>query len=693
MREKLKNLFYPESVAVIGASNSFDKLGYHVMKSLAGNYAGRIYPINPKGEKVWGLDSFTSIGLVPGDVDLAVIVVPASLVPDTLHQCGRKGVKGVVLITAGFREIEDAQGEVLQEEIRGICEEYQLPVIGPNTFGFANITNGVNASFTSEFLQLEKGGVVLISQSGGICHLCGFLAIQQRVGLSALMSLGNRLNVDFPEALRFFAEEDEATRVIALYIEGLDEPRKLLDVVKSLNGRKPIVAYKAGKSEKGDSASKFHTGSLAGNHRIWTGALRQAGILEARSAEELIDTAKVLDLCAPAKGTRFAVLSGQAGPGVIAADALEAYGLTLSRFSAETQARINELLPPVAIRTNPVDMGPAWYNPRAMLDILNAVVHDEYTDGVIFIAVYASANIEVVPMMETFMKDNEAFSKPVAGVFTAPPGIWEESVKGLDGKKGMAILPTPERAARAMSNLWKAGLLKGDRENSLAGSAEGGEMVAEKLLLGLEAFRFLEGEGFSVLKTLGARNEEEAARAASEIGFPVALKIDSPDVVHKTETGGIRVSLRDETEVKGAFADIVADFTSANPGKRLNGVIVQGHGSGVELIMGTLTDDQFGPVLMCGLGGVFVEALEDVSFRLIPLAARDAKEMIEDLQGYKVLKNPRGQTIDLAAVQDLVLQVSRLVEAHPEVREMDLNPVFVSSNGVRICDARIKFRG
>jgi acyl-CoA synthetase (NDP forming) len=452
-------LFSPGSVAVIGASNSFDKLGYHVMKSLVGRYAGSIYPVNPKGEKVWGIDSYRAIGEVPGDVDLAVIVVPAALVPDALHECGKKGVQGVVLITAGFSEIEDTNGEVLQEEIRSICEKYELPVIGPNTFGFVNIASGVNASFTSEFLEIEKGGVALISQSGGMCHVCGFLAIEQRVGMSALMSLGNRLNVGFPEAVRFFVEEHEPTRVVALYIEGLDDPRSLLDLAKTLGKKKPIVAYKAGKSEKADSASKFHTGSLAGNHRIWTGAFRQAGILEVRTAEELIDTAKVLDLCAPAQGKRIAVLSAQAGPGVTASDALEAHGLTLCRFSTETQEKINAILPPVAIRSNPVDMGPAWYNPKAMLDILNVVVEDEGTDGVIFIAVYASANLAVAPALEGHMKENKAFAKPVVGVFTAPPGIWDTDIRNLDGRKGMAILPTPERAARAMANLWKAGAL------------------------------------------------------------------------------------------------------------------------------------------------------------------------------------------------------------------------------------------
>jgi acyl-CoA synthetase (NDP forming) len=462
MNEKLKSLFSPESIAVIGASNSFDKLGYHVMKSLVGNYQGKIFPINPKGESIWGIDSYPSLAEVPEAVDLAVIVVPASLVAETVHACGQKAVKGIVLITAGFREIEDTKGEVLQHELRAAASHYGLPIVGPNTFGYVNLTLGINASFTSEFSQIEKGGVTLVSQSGGMCHLCGFLAIDERVAMSKLMSLGNRCNVDFPEMLRYLVEEDEATKVIALYIEGLDNPRDLIETAASLRGRKPIIAYKAGRSEKGDSASRFHTGSLAGNHDIWTGALRQAGVLQVESTDELLDTAKALDACALPAGPCVAVLSGQAGPGMIASDALERVKLQLSRFAPATQEKINNLLPPIAIRTNPVDMGPAWYNPGAMLEILQAAVEDEGTDGVIFLAMYASANLKLAEELEKYMKALEPFRKPVIACFTAPPGIWDESIKRLDRQKGMVILTTPERAAKAMSNLWKARLLRRD---------------------------------------------------------------------------------------------------------------------------------------------------------------------------------------------------------------------------------------
>jgi acyl-CoA synthetase (NDP forming) len=273
--------------------------------------------------------------------------------------------------------------------------------------------------------------------------------------MSALMSLGNRCNFDFPEALTYFIDHDDATKVVALYIEGLDMPRHLIETAQSLRGKKPIVALKAGRSEKGDSASRFHTGSMAGNHQIWKGALKQAGILAVDTAEELIDTAKALDSCPLPAGPRIAILSGQAGPGMIAADTIDRAGLQLSNFTTETQEVINRLLPPIAIRTNPVDMGPAWYSPKDMLHILSATLDDDGTDGVIFLAMYASANLKLAEELLREFEESDTFPKPVMACFTAPPGVWDHAIQEIDGQKGMVVLPTPERAVKAMGNLWR----------------------------------------------------------------------------------------------------------------------------------------------------------------------------------------------------------------------------------------------
>jgi acetyl-CoA synthetase (ADP-forming) len=452
--EKLTKLFCPSSVAVIGASDNFDKLGYHVMKSLVeGKYQGDVYPINPRGQEIWGIRAYASIEDVRGEVELAIIVVPAQLVPRVLEECGRKGVKGVVLITAGFRELEDPAGAALQEEIREVAARWSLPIIGPNTFGFVNLPFSLNASFTSELSLLEKGGVTLVSQSGGFSHLCGFRSVDQKVGFSKLVGLGNRCNVGFPEMVDYLANDPD-TRVIALYIEGMDDPRRLMEAAKK--ARKPIVAYKAGRSERGDDASRFHTGSLAGNYRVYQGAFRQAGILEVGDTEELLDVAKALDNLPPLEGNRVAVLSSQAGPGMIACDVAEAQGLTLPSFTPSTQDRINQLLPPLAIRTNPVDMGPAWYSPEAIIEITAAVEEDDNIDGIIFLATYASANLALVKAMKDHLQDKRSLKleKPLIACFAAPPAIWWEDIRAMD-KEGMVVLPTPERAARAMGALWR----------------------------------------------------------------------------------------------------------------------------------------------------------------------------------------------------------------------------------------------
>ncbi|MBW2040313.1 MAG: CoA-binding protein [Deltaproteobacteria bacterium] len=451
---KLPRVFRPESVMVIGASNNPDKLGYHVMKSLVkGGYPGRIFPINPNSSVVWDLPAFPDLDKVSGDVDLAIIAVPAQVVPGVLEGCHRKGVQGIVLITAGFSEIEDPAGGSLQERVRKMADAWSLPIIGPNTFGFVDLNTSLNASFTPEFSLLSKGGIALVSQSGGFCHLSGFRALDENVGFSKIIGLGNRCNMDFPDILPYLADDPD-TRVIALYIEGMDEPRRLLDAARKVRGRKPIVAYKAGRGESGDSASRFHTGSLAGRYEIYRGAFRQGGILEVGDTEELLDTAKALDTLAPLQGNRVAVLSSQAGPGMIACDVCEAHGLCLVDFSPTIQERINELLPPLAIRTNPVDMGPAWYNPGAIIGIMEAVIEDPGIDGVVFLAMYASANIALAGEMRKYFEEREPLTKPLTACFSAPSPIWSEDVKVMDRKKGMVFLPTPERAARTMGNLW-----------------------------------------------------------------------------------------------------------------------------------------------------------------------------------------------------------------------------------------------
>ncbi len=455
MLKNLERLFNPRAVAVLGASANPDKLGFHVMKSLtSGGFKGTIVPVNPGADSIMGIPAFSSLGDFPTAIDLAVIVLPAKMVPGIFQECSQKGVKGVVLITAGFREIDDPQGAALQNVLAELAQKADLPVIGPNTFGMLNLQLDLNASFTPEFSLLPKGNIAFVSQSGGVSHLVGFLAMRQNVGFSKIVGLGNRLNIDFPEMIAYLMNDPD-TRVIALYIEGMDEPRRFLAAMKNTRfAKKPVVAYKTGNSRTGNQASASHTGSLAGKQEIYEGALKQAGVLQVDSAERLLDTARALSLCPLPAERKVAILTGQAGPGIAAADVCEFAGLEIATFQPATQMLINDLLPPLAMRTNPVDMGPAWYNTQAIEGIIGAAIEDDNVDGILLLMVFASANRDAVKGFSRLLLEWKQ-RKPVISCLLSPPGIWDEEIRQLEAGGALVNFPTPERAASALAALWE----------------------------------------------------------------------------------------------------------------------------------------------------------------------------------------------------------------------------------------------
>jgi len=449
----LDAIFNPRSVAVIGASDNPGKLGSHVMKSLTqGRYPGKIYPVNPGKDEILGIKTYPSLSQVPDTVNLSVIVLPAEQVPKIIKECKEKGVRGIVLITAGFKEIEDKRGESLQKEITELADQSGIKIIGPNTFGIVNLHLPLNASFTPEFSLVEKGGISFVSQSGGMSHLMAFLSLQDKVGFSKIIGLGNRCNVDFAEMVEYLIK-DSQTKVIAMYMEGIDQPKRLMEVAKRGNREKPILAYKVGRFSTSDKASRFHTGSLAGKHEIYESAFKQAGILTVGSSEELLDTAKALTMCPLPEGNKVAVLSGQAGPGMAACDVCEMEGLLIPPFSMETQKRVEELLPPLAIRTNPVDMGPAWYDSEAIRGIVHTVLEDKNIDAIILCIMFASANRPAVGILTELLLERR-INKPILCCFSSPPGIWDDEIKRLEGS-GIPNYPTPERAAKTLVNLFR----------------------------------------------------------------------------------------------------------------------------------------------------------------------------------------------------------------------------------------------
>jgi acyl-CoA synthetase (NDP forming) len=447
-------LFNPRSVAVIGASENPGKLGFHVMKSLTkGGYSGKIIPVNPGSREIMGFTAYPGVNEYDQQIDLAIVVVPAQRVPAVFAECVNKRIKGIVLITAGFKEIDDPAGGDLHEEIAGIANASQIPVIGPNTFGMINFHSNLNASFTPEFSLLKKGSICIVSQSGGISHLLGFMAMRADVGFSKIIGLGNRLNVDFAQMLEYLMDDSDS-KVIVLYIEGVDQPRELIERAKKYNSKKPIIAYKTGKGRVGDQASLSHTGSIAGRHEIYTGALTQAGILTVDNTETLLDTAKAMASCPIPDSHGMAVLSGQAGPGMAACDLCVDQGLKIVQFTQKTQQKINERLPPLALRTNPVDMGPAWYDSEAIEGIVRAVMDDDNVGGILFLMMFASANVDALKGISGLL-ERWGQQKPVISCILSPPGIWDKQIRALEESGALINYPTPERATRAMANLWR----------------------------------------------------------------------------------------------------------------------------------------------------------------------------------------------------------------------------------------------
>lgn len=459
-KEAYRKLFYPHTVAVVGASEKVDKLGYHCMKSLVTRgFRGRIYPINPKAVEVFGLKAYASISEVPEMVDLVIVAVSASIVPSIIDQCKQKGVGGIAMITAGFKEIEDPEGEKLQEEVAKVATEAGIRVIGPNTFGFLNLHWNLNASFTPELSNVPKGGISLVSQSGGICHLMiPLLARSEKaIGFAKVIGLGNRANTDFSDILAYLSEDPE-TQLIMIFIEGTERARDMHRTLMSLRGVKPVVAYKAGRSEIADMASRSHTGSLSGSYGIYRSAFRQAGVIWSWSTEGLIDISKALLMLPIPKGKRIGILSAQAGPGIVATDACSKMGLEIASFSERTEGRIKEILPPLSHRGNPVDLGPAWYDWEACRDVIEAVVEDPNVDAMMIFAAYASANEPLLGhLVEVLKYVREDKGKPLVTCFPSPPGIWEEEKAAIENRK-IPVFPTPERAIQALAGLVELGI-------------------------------------------------------------------------------------------------------------------------------------------------------------------------------------------------------------------------------------------
>ncbi len=681
----LDEMFNPKVVAVIGGTPKEGKVGNVLLKNLR-DFPGKVYAVNPKYNEVLGFKCYPSVKDIPDDVDLAVIAVPAKFVPDVLKDCGEKGVKNVVVITAGFKE---AGNYSLENELKEICERYGIRMVGPNCLGIINTHSNLNATFSK--VMPPKGDLAFLSQSGAFILAVLDWAKYNNVGFSKVVSLGNKTVLDEAEFMRYLANDDE-TSVIMIYMEGVEDGRKFMEVARQVSRVKPIVAVKSGKTDAGAKAASSHTGSLAGSFEAYRAAFKQCGIVEAESVEDLFDYSLVLRRVRRIDGG-VAIVTNSGGPGVIASDAVEEFGLRMARFSKETIERLKEFLPPMANVYNPVDvLGDADSERfgRAL-----RVVEEDDDVGAIVAILTPTAQIDFLKASEYVAE----IEKPVVTCFMGGDAV-REAVERLK-EVGIVNFMDPVKAVRTLSAVkryWESvrRIEREVEEYEIEVDYDRVEEVMERYgdrkVLTAESFELLEAYGIPVPPYGIARTAEDALKIADEIGYPVAMKIVSPDILHKTDVGCVKLNVMREG-VKRTFHELVKraeDYLNAE----VEGVLVQKMmPEGKEVIVGMKRDPQFGPLIMFGLGGIYVEVFRDVSFRIAPIGKEDANEMIREVKAYRLLKGVRGEKpSDIEGIKDVILRVSKLSVDLNNVMEMDLNPVFVYEKGCYVVDAKIVLR-
>ncbi|RLG80040.1 MAG: CoA-binding protein [Thermoprotei archaeon] len=688
---KLEGMFKPRSVAVIGASREPHKVGHVVLKNIVeAGFKGKVYPVNPKADKILGLKAYKSVKEIPDDVDLAVIAIPAPAVPSVLEDCGRAGIKYAVVISAGFKEV-GGEGIEREKKLVEAARRYGIRVVGPNCLGIMDLHTPLNAAFAATLPK--RGNISFISQSGALLAAILDWSVKRGIGFSRIVSLGNKADlseVDFLEAL----EEDPNTSVILLYLESIEDGRRFVEVASRVSQRKPVVLIKGGITEAGARAAMSHTGAMMGSAAALRAALRKTGVLMVSSLSELFDMAIAFSSQPVPVGNRVGVITNAGGVGVLISDFVLKRGLKLAQLSKHAIEYLRSSMPPQAAIYNPVDvLGDARADRyRKAIEVL---LGDSSVDGVI-VALTPQAMTEPVETAKAIAELSRKHPyKPVIAVFMGGEKV--EEAKKVLLESGIPVYDMPEGAVTALFGLCKYRELKEyvekimerveiyDTDKYMALSIiEKARRDKRRVLIETEAKDLVRSYGIPVVPTKLATSEDEAVRIAENLGYPVVLKIASPDILHKTDIGGVITGVESEKEVREAFKTIIANVYRYAPNARIYGVAVQKMApKGREVIVGVSRDPIFGPLVMFGLGGVYTELFKDVSFRLAPLSLHEAREMIRDTKAYQLLRGYRGSPpADIGSVINILLRVSKLVTDIPDIVEMDINPLFVYDEGV-----------
>lgn len=684
----LDKFFEPQSVAVIGASRDPDKLGYAVVENLVnGGFAniGKVYPINPKADEIFGLKVYPSVLDVEGPIDLGVIVIPYKFVPSAMQECGEKGIPAVVVITAGFREAGH-EGLERERELMEIAERYGIRVIGPNCLGVIDTFTPLNASFAAG--TPPKGPINFMSQSGALGTAVLDWSLAGELGFSKFVSLGNKADVSEIDLLEVWAHDDNA-HVIMAYIEGVPSGQQFIETARRVGKQKPIVAVKSGVTQAGSRAVSSHTGSLAGSEQAYAAAFKQAGIVRAHTMEQLFDFSRAFAYQPMMQGDRVAIITNAGGPGILATDAIERSGLKIARFENETIKKLESYLPDAASAANPVDVLGDAAGDRYEFAI--QTVSDDPNVDAILVILTPQAMTDILGTANAIANLSDNGKLPVLGVFMGE----KEVKKGIDvlTERGVPNYPFPERAVDALRAMVEY------RDHKAQPMPEFEELEVDRdavrdvfakvrsegrVSIGdFEARRILQAYGLRTPETKLAETADQAVEMAGEIGYPVVLKIASPDILHKTDVGGVRVGLQSAQDVRDAFELMVYRAERYVPGARIWGCTVQemtpqGH----EILVGMNRDPQFGPLVTFALGGIYVEILKDATFRIAPFARNEAWQMMEEIRAHALLDGVRGRPpADKEAIVDTLMRIGQLVTDFPEILELDINPLMVFDEG------------
>jgi acetyltransferase len=684
----LETLFKPNSIAVVGASREPGKVGYEVLKNILNSgYKGRVYPVNPNVDELLGIKCYRTLTEIPDEVDLGVVAVPAMIVPKIAEEAGLKNVKVLAIISAGFRET-GSEGARRENEVMKICRNYGIRVLGPNCLGIIDMYTPLNASFAPA--TPNRGNITFISQSGALGTAVLDWASEEQIGFSKFISLGNRADIDETDLI-LAAADDENTKVILLYVEGLANGRKFIDALEKVTLKKPVIVLKSGITEAGLRAVSSHTGTMAGSDAAFTAASEKAGVIRVNDTEALFDLAEAFSSQPAINGPNIVIVTNAGGPGILATDACGRFGLRVASTSTDTVEELRERLPAAA----------GFFNP---IDVLGDATAERY--GFAIETVLKSLNTDAVLVILTpqAMTEPEKIAKTIAE-------IWKKSAvkpllaSFLGGKTVEAAITElqkvripnyefPERAVESISALFRyseylksphdedPALLEVDHDNAGKVLRKVGE-EGRVTLTAREAFEIANAYGIRTPQLELATSEEEVIQSAGRIGYPIVMKIESPQILHKTDIGGVKLNINSSEEAVKSFREIMGNARTFYPNATIYGVnVMKMVPQGREIIVGMNRDVTFGPLIMVGLGGIYVNFLKDVSFGLATLKRSEAGKMVTSTKAYTLLRGIRGEKAsDIDSVMDTVLRISQLSSDFEEINEIDINPLFVYEDG------------